>query len=300
MDRFESMALFVRVAETGSFSITAKEFNTTQPSVSKRIAKLEKQLNTKLLRRTTRQIKLTDIGKEYYDRCNVILRELEDAENAIKQLQTTPTGTIKVTTGVAFGTAHILPRLNDFFESYPGLNVTLHLTDQNVDLVQEGLDMAFRMGSLPNSELSAKQICASPMVTVASPGHFTKYGTPHHPKEISLHPCILYSGREKPREWRFQENDNSFFVQVNGKFMTNDAAAYREALLASLGIGVVPLWLVGDLVQTGALQAVLEEYCVEPMPINAVFPPGKRIPSKVRYFVEFLTEQFNLCESING
>jgi len=299
MDRFESMTLFVRVAETGSFSVAAKEFNLAQPTVSKHIAKLEKQLNAKLLRRTTRQIKLTDIGKEYYDRCNIILRELEDAEDAIKQLQTSPTGTIKVTTGVAFGTAHILPRLNDFFKAYPGLNVTLHLTDQNVDLVQEGLDMAFRMGNLASSELSAKQVCASPMVAVASVEHFAKYGPPHHPKELSLHPCILYSGREKPREWLFQENGESFFVHVDGKFMTNDAAAYREALLENLGIGVVPLWLVGDLVQTGALQVVLEEYCVEPMPINAVFPPGKRIPSKVRYFIEFLTEQFNLCESMN-
>ena len=299
MDRFENMTLFVRVAETGSFSIVAKEFGSTQPTVSKRIANLEKQLNVKLLRRTTRQIKLTDIGKEYYERCNVILRELEDAENAIKQLQTTPTGTIKVTTGVAFGTAHILPRLNDFFESYPGLNVTLHLTDQNIDLVQEGIDVAFRMGNLPSSELSAKQICASPIVAVASPSHLAKYGTPHQPKELSLHPCILYSGREKPREWRFQENGESFFVHVNGKFMTNDAAAYREALLANLGIGVVPLWLVGDLVQTGALHLVLEEYSVEPMPIHAVFPPGKRTPSKVRHFIEFLTEQFNLCEKVN-
>ena len=299
MDRFESMTLFVRVAEAGSFSVAAKEFDLTQPTVSKQIAKLEKQLNAKLLRRTTRQIKLTDIGKEYYDRCNIILRELEDAEDAIKQLQTSPTGTIKVTTGVAFGTAHILPRLSDFFKAYPGLNVTLHLTDQNVDLVQEGLDMAFRMGNLASSELSAKQVCASPMVAVASVEHFAKYGTPHHPNELSLHPCILYSGRDKPREWLFQDNGESFFVHVNGKFMTNDAAGYREALLANLGIGVVPLWLVGDLVQMGALQVVLEEYCVEPMPINAVFPPGKRIPSKVRYFIEFLTEQFNLCESMN-
>jgi DNA-binding transcriptional LysR family regulator len=155
------------------------------------------------------------------------------------------------------------------------------------------------MGNLPSSELSAKQICSSPMVAVASPSHFAKYGAPRHPKELSLHPCILYSGREKPRKWRFQENDESFYVTVNGKFTTNDATAYRAALLANLGLGVVPLWLVGDAVQTGALQIALEEYCVEPMPIHAVFPPGKRIPSKVRCFVEFLTEQLNICENIN-
>jgi DNA-binding transcriptional LysR family regulator len=155
------------------------------------------------------------------------------------------------------------------------------------------------MGSLPSSELSAKQICASPIVAVASPSHFAKHGVPLHPKDLSLHPCILYSGREKPRKWRFQENGKSFYVSVNGKFTTNDAAAYRTALLAHLGFGVVPLWLVGDLVQTGALQVVLEEYCVEPLPIHAVFPPGKRIPSKVRCFVDFLTEQLNICENIN-
>ncbi|MBL4606644.1 MAG: LysR family transcriptional regulator [Pseudomonadales bacterium] len=298
MDLFESMALFVRIAETGSFSAAAKEFNTTQPTASKRIADLESHLSTKLLRRTTRHIKLTDTGKEYYDRCIIILREMEDAEHAIKQLQTSPTGTIKVTTGVAFGTAHILPRLHEFFESYPGLNVILHLTDQQIDLVQEGVDIALRMGNLPDSELSAKLICSSPMITVASPAHIAKYGAPKHPKELSLHPCALYSGREKPRKWRFQENDMEIFVDVQGKFMTNDAAAYRAALLANLGLGVVPLWLVGDLIQTGALVQILDEFSIEALPIHAVYPPGKRISSKVRYFSEFLTEHLNICDNI--
>ena len=300
MDRFESMKLFMRVAETGSFSAAAKDFNTTQPTASKHIANLEKQLNAKLLRRTTRQIKLTDIGKEYYERCNVILREIEEAENAIKQLQSSPIGTIKVTTGVAFGTKHILPRLNDFFDAYSGLNIMLHLTDQTIDLVQEGIDLAIRMGNLPNSELSAKQICASPMLVVAPPSHFSKYGTPTHPKELSLHPCIIYSGRSKPHKWQFFDNNKPFYVNVNGKLTTNDANAYRAALLSGHGVGLVPLWLVSDLLQTGALQSTLEEYCPEPLPIHVVLPPGKRTPSKVRYFVDFLTEQFNMCEEINS
>ena len=299
MDRFESMTLFIRVAETGSFSLVAKEFGTTQPTISKRIAKLEKQLNTKLLRRTTRQIKLTDIGQDYYERCVVILREVDDAENAIKQSQTSPTGTLKVTTSVAFATFHILPHLNEFLELHPGLNITLHLTDQQTNLVQEGIDIAIRMGNLQDSDLSAKQICASPMTTVASPVHFAKYGIPNHPNDLSKHPCVLYSGRDKPRTWRFQENDETFSVKTNGRLMTNDASAYRAALLANTGVGVVPLWLVNDLLQTGALLPVLEEYGIEPLPIHAVFPPGKRTPTKALYFVNFLVKHLNICKAIN-
>ncbi|MBV1871108.1 MAG: LysR family transcriptional regulator [Gammaproteobacteria bacterium] len=299
MDRLDSMTLFTRVAETGSFSIAAKEFNTTQPTVSKRIASLERKLDTKLLRRTTRQLKLTDIGRDYYERCVTILREIEEAESAIKKSQSSPTGTIKVSTSVAFGTAHILPKLNEFLDLYPGLNVSLHLTDQQTNLVQEGIDVAIRMGNLEDSDLSAKQIGTSPMTTVASPAHFARYGFPAHPNELSERPCVLYAGRDKPREWRFQEGGNKFHVTTNGRFLTNDASAYRGALLANLGIGVVPLWLVGDLIQKGALLPTLEEFGIEPLPIHAVYPPGKRTPAKTLRFVDFLVKQLNICKAIN-
>ncbi|MBV1869455.1 MAG: LysR family transcriptional regulator [Gammaproteobacteria bacterium] len=299
MDRLDSMTLFTRVAETGSFSLAAKEFNISQSAVSKRIANLEKKLNTKLLRRTTRQLKLTDIGKDYYERCVTILRDVEEAESAIKKLQSGPTGTIKVSTSVAFGTAHILPKLNRFLDLHPGLNVSLHLTDRQTNLVQEGIDIAIRMGNLEDSDLSAKRICTSPMITVASPAHFAQYGFPSHPCELSERPCVLYAGRDKPRKWRFQEDGSIFYVTTNGRFLTNDASAYRDALLENLGIGVVPLWLVGDLIQKGELLPTLEEFGIEPLPIHAVYPPGKRTPEKVRHFVDFLVKQLNICKAIN-
>ena len=155
------------------------------------------------------------------------------------------------------------------------------------------------MGDLPDSILSARQICSSPVVTVASTEYFKQHGYPNHPSELSQHECLIYSGRSKPLSWHFIEDGRDFNVSVKGRFITNDAAAYRTALISGLGMGVVPRWLVGDLIQAGTLQTVCKNYNAAPMPIHAVFPPGKHIAEKVRCFTDFLTDKMKICESIN-
>ena len=299
MDLFESMTFFTRVVETGSFSAVAKEFNTTQPTVSKKVAELEKHLNTKLFRRSTRSINLTDSGSDYYARSLNILQDIEEAELSITSLQSETKGIVKVTTSVAFGNAHIIPILSEFFKAHPGLQINLYLTDQNVDLIQQGVDIAIRMGHLPDSILSARQVCSSPLVTVATQQYFEHYGYPTHPLELSRHECLIYSGRKNPLNWHFMEDAIDFSVTVKGRFITNDAAAYRAALISGLGVGVAPRWLVGDLIQAGTLQTVCNKYSANPMPIHAVFPPGKHVSEKVRCFTDFLTDKIKICENIN-
>ena len=182
MDRLSAMNMFIRVVETGSFSAVAKEFNSTQPTVSKNIAELESWLGAKLLNRSTRSLRLTEAGSDYYERCVAILQDVEDAEQNVGLLQIQPKGIVKVSTVVAFGRLHVVPRLEKFFDSYPDIKVDITLNDRVVDLVEEGIDVAFRMGTLRDSNLIAKKIFASPTLTVATPGYLKKFGVPKHPE----------------------------------------------------------------------------------------------------------------------
>lgn len=287
--------MFVRVVETGSFSAVAKEMNSTQPTISKNIAELESWLGAKLLSRSTRSLRLTETGTDYYERCVAILADVEDAEQMVGHLQTQPRGTVRISTVVAFGRLHLVPRLEGFFKRYPEIRVDIRLSDRVVDLVEEGVDVAIRMGELADSSLIAKKLCTSPYVTVASPGYLKVNGIPKHPRDLREHNYIVYSDAGARSETRFKDHDEPFFVKVDGNLTTNNTEALRAALVAGIGIARTPRWLVADSIEAGQLVPVLAPFQPEPLAIHAVYPPGRHLPSKVRSFIDYISEEFKDC-----
>lgn len=300
MDRLIAMNMFVRVVETGSFSAVAKEMNSTQPTISKNVAELESWLGAKLLNRSTRSLRLTETGTNYYERCVAILQDVEEAEQVVGQLQTQPKGLVRVSAVVAFGRLHIVPRLVGFFEAYPDIKVDIRLNDRVVDLVEEGVDVAFRMGTLADSSLIAKKLCTSPIVTVASPDYLKRNGIPQHPRELKDHNYLFYSDGAGRQEIEFQENGDPLFIRAEGTLTTNNSEALRAALLCGLGISKSPRWLVGNAIASGELIEILADYRPSLLNLYAVYPPGRHLPSKVRCFIDYFAEELKDCASIGG
>lgn len=300
MDRLSAMNMFIRVVETGSFSAVAKELKSTQPTVSKNIAELESWLGAKLLNRSTRSLRLTETGADYYERCVAILQDVEDAEQNVGLLQTQPRGLVRVSAAVAFGRLHIVPRLQGFYDQYPDIKIDITLNDRIVDLVEEGIDVAFRMGTLQDSNLIARKLCSSPTLTVATPTYLKKYGVPNHPRDLKEHNYIVYTDLGSKDQATFVEAGQPLHINVSGNLQSNNSEVLRSALEGSLGISRVPQWLVGDKVRSGELVEVLGEFQPGPTNVSVVYSPGRHLPSKIRCFIDYFAEQFKDCSVING
>jgi len=296
VDRITAMGMYVRVVETGSFSAVARELNTTQPTISKNIAELESWLGAKLLNRSTRKLHLTEVGADYYERCITILQDIEEAEQNVGQLQTQPKGTLRINTVVAFGRLHVIPLLDDFFKRYPDIKIELSLNDRVVDIVSEGLDLAIRMGALSDSSLIAKKISASPFVTVAAKKYLDENGRPQHPTDLKHHQSVIYTGRENYHQQEFFDQGKSLIVNIDGRLLSNNTEATREAVLSGYGIATVPKWLVGDALRDGKLETLLTEYQRPALDIHAVYPSGRHLANKSRLFIDFLAERL-CCDS---
>lgn len=294
MNRLENMAMFVRVVEAGSFSAVAKDMKTTQPTVSKHVADLENWLGAKLLNRSTRSLALTEVGREYYERISQILLDIEEAEEAAVQLQTNPKGKLRVSTVTAFGSLHLIPHLNDFFQLYPDITIELLLNDRLVDLVQEDVDIAIRVGMLPDSTLMARKLANCPRITVATPDYLETHGKPEHPDDLKNHNCIVYSGRSGAHVWLFEEEGNPLTLPVTGRYATNNSAAYRAGVLQGMGIGNVPMWLVVKELMSGQLVTLLDDYRIPPQPIHAVYLPGLHLPLKISCFLDYFAEKMSV------
>ncbi len=300
MDRLTAMHMFVRVVETGSFSAVAREMNTTQPTISKNIAELEAWLGAKLLNRSTRSLRLTETGTDYYERSLAILQDVEEAEQVVGQLQTQPKGNVRLSAVVAFGSLHIVPRLAGFNAAYPDIRIDLRLSDRVVDLVEEGIDVAFRMGILPDSTLIARRLCSSPLVTVATPDYLATHGVPAHPRDLKHHNYIRYSDSAPRSDVEYQDSGKPVRILVEGNLATNNSEALRAALISGLGISRTPRWLVGDAISDGRLVTVLDDYQTEPMNLFAVYPPGRHLPSRVRSLIDYFADAFRDCALIGG
>lgn len=226
MDTLEAMAMFVRVVERGSFSAVARELGTTQPTVSKQINALEKRLGGRLIARSTRQLSLTDQGSRYYKQCRDILAAVDSAEHSFQTGREAVAGPLRIASSVSFGRLHIAPRLQGFLERYPEVTVDLLLSDQNVDLVSEGMDVAIRIGELKDSSLIARQIGLTRCLLVAAPDYLERHGTPQTAEELSLHNCILFNLLADFDTWVFDAGQ--YHVQVKGNVRSNNSEAIRQ------------------------------------------------------------------------
>jgi len=293
VDVLKSMQVFRRVAESGSFSAVARESEHSQSSVSKLVAALEKRLSTKLLNRSTRQLKLTEEGLEYYGYCCRILDDLSEAEASVGQCQKTPTGTLRVSATEPFGKVYLMPFLCDFLNQYPDIKIDLILENQYADLVKEGIDVAIRIGPLKDSNLIARKIGISPRVLVASPDYLLKKGEPLHPHDLKDHDCITYSLVNAPSEWSFIKDNKEINVNVSGRLRASSPDIIGTATAAGLGISTMMLYSAKAYISSGQLVSLLSDYRLPSYEVNAVYSERKFVPQKVKLLISYLKDCLN-------
>jgi LysR family transcriptional regulator for bpeEF and oprC len=292
MDVMSSMAVFRRVVEAKNFSAVARETNMSQSTVSKHIAALEERLGTKLLNRSTRSLKLTEAGKEYYHHCIRILNDFQEAEASIGKGKIKPTGTLRISSSAAFSRACMLPYLSEFLRKYPDIDIDLLFDDDYIDLVKQGIDLAIRVGPLADSTLIARKIGISSRVVVASTDYLVKHGRPKKPADLIKHNCLLDSLQKAPDLWYFnsaQEGDES--VRVRGRLKASSPDAICDATINGLGISVLCEWYARKYIKDGRLKVILQDYHPTAYDINAVYPERKFVPQKVKRMIEFLAEK---------
>lgn len=294
MDRLECMQTFVRVVETGSFSRVARELKTTQPTISKQIAALEKYFDVQLLSRSTRKLRLTETGERFLEHCRVVLDAVVIAEASVGQRQQ-PVGTLRVNCPVAFGQYQIMPHVKGFLELYPGIELDLSLSDRFIDLVEDGTDLAIRIGQVKEPMFMVERLGITRRITLAAASYFRGRSVPVKPEDLVNHNCIVYTRLATDNEWLFQNPTGGIIgVLVNGNLRLDNSTAVREAVLSGLGIAVSPVWLFGELLTSDGLRVILKEYQPVPLPIQAVYRRGRFVPAKVRCFIDYLTSQFKL------
>lgn len=294
MDRFADMQTFVRVVESGSISAAAEQLDVAKSAVSRRLSELETRLGARLLNRTTRRLSLTGAGEAFYQRCLAILGDLEEAEQAVRCDASTLQGTLRIAAPVSFGLMHLWPAVQAFMERYPQLLLDLDLDDRRVDLVEEGIDVALRIGKLADSSLRARRLCSIRMVVCASPEYLARHGTPQHPEELQHHQSLRYSNVPESQTWQYHGPEgHSGRVQVPVRMMASNGDLLHRGAVAGLGVVALPTFLVYQDLQAGRLLPILRDYRWGGSPdAHAVYPPTRYLSARVRTLVDFLVEWF--------
>lgn len=287
MDKLRNIRIFVEIAERGSLTAAAESLETSLPTVVRKLAELETSLGVRLFNRTTRRIHLTDEGYRYLSICKTTLLQLEEAEEALFDAKAEPTGRLMVTAPVLFGRLHVAPLLRDFMRAHTALSVEMLLLDRSIDLIEEGVDVAVRIGHLSDSTLHAVPAGNLQHVLCASPGYLKRHGTPRHPADLSKHTCIRFTGRSVLTEWQFRENGKPLGVRVNSRLATNSVEAAVDACRDGLGVGAFLSYQVQDAVKTGELRPILRRFETEQVPITMLYPHSKLMSARVRAFIDF-------------
>jgi DNA-binding transcriptional LysR family regulator len=292
MDRIESMGVFAKVVAKQSFSGAARELRLSQAVVSKHVRALEDWLGAQLLNRTTRRLNVTEIGALVYERCERILDEIDEVEQSTSALQTAPRGVLHLAAPISFGITQLGPAVADYLSRYPEVVVDATLDDRFIDLVEEGFDLALRVGALKDSSLMARRLAPVRFVLCASPGYVKQYGAPSQPNDLLNHRCLFYSLRAIPGQWRFVGPEGEVALHVSGRFRSNSGNMLYAALLAGAGIGLVPTFVAGGDLAEGRLVSLMPDYRPVESELSAIYPPGKSPSAKVRTLIDFLAARF--------
>lgn len=295
MDRLQAMQVFTRVAEQGSFSAAADQLHMSKSAVSKSIAGLEDHLGARLLNRTTRKLSLTEAGSLYLEACARIIAEVEEAENSTQRLQSNPRGKLRVNAPMSFGVSHVAPLIVPFMAAFPDIEVDLTLNDRFVDLVDEGFDLAIRIGSLDDSTLIARKLGEDEILLVAAPNYLERRGVPAAPADLSDHDCLVYTYGRTRDEWRFRSENGLAPVRVQGRFRANNGDAVRVAAVGGLGVALLPQFIIRDDLVTGRLVRLLPEISAAPLEIHAIYPHNRHQSAKLRTFIDYLREHLMLA-----
>lgn len=294
MDVLSSMELFCRVVESGSFSAVAKERKLTQSTISKAISSLEDRLGAKLINRTTRNINLTEVGRDYYQHCRAILDDINEAESRVQKGISRAVGTLRISATATFSQLFVLPVVRDLLEANSELKTDVIVDDGYVDLVKHGVDVAVRVGPILDSSLIARKIGEGDRVLVASPCYLEKNAPIETLEDLSAHQCLTYTRGPNPEEWsfRYADDDDLHQVKVTGHFSSNNPDILNQSAVQGMGLALVMLWTAGEDIAAGRLVQVLPQYKPLPYPVNVVYPERKFIPFRVNLFIDFLRQVY--------
>lgn len=287
MDKLRAMTTFVRIVEAGSLTAAAERLQTSLTSVVRSLSTLERNLGVRLLNRTTRRIALTDEGREYFERCRHLLAEIEAAEAALSARQVKPAGRLAITAPVMFGRLHVAPVVTDFLAAYPEVRAEMLLLDRVVDLLEEGIDVAIRIGSLPDSSLVAIPLGTTQRVICASPAYLARQGTPQKPADLAGHRCIRFTGIGSGTEWEFGSGGKMQRVSVADVLTTNQVDSALDACAKGLGLGRFLAYQVHDLLASGQLVRVLTGLEPGPLPVSLAYPHSRLLSPRVRAFIDW-------------
>ncbi|MGK5055504.1 LysR family transcriptional regulator [Janthinobacterium sp. LB2P49] len=295
MDRFLVMTCFARAVETGSFSAAGRDLGLGQPNVSRYVAALEEHLQTRLLHRSTRKLALTPEGERYYAEVRRILDAVAESESSFRE-NVDPSGLLRVACPTALAHAFVLPHVPAFLERYPGLSLDLQINDRYVSLVDEGAELAIRIGHLDDSALRARRIGLFERVFVASKGYLAKRGVPVTPDDLRGHDCVIYTLLSSGATWRFRDTE----VPVSGRLRVNSPEAVRESVNAGLGIGHGPEWLFEEGLKNGNLQLLLTQHTAPPVPVQIIYVANRLLPTRAVVFMDFIAEAFSKVLALNA
>lgn len=290
MDKLTAMRVFAAVVDEGGFSAAARRLNMSKSAVSTWVRDLEADLGTGLLNRTTRSVTLTEAGRRYKARVEQILADIAEAEDEAGSATLNPRGVLKLSVGTSFATRVVAPLIAPFVARYPEVEIDLNLSDRFVDLVEEGFDLAIRIGNLADSSLTARKLGETRRVVAAAPSYLDRHGRPGTPEDLRHHNCLIYS-LTNGGGWSFQRGGKSFTVSISGNLAANNGEVLRQAAIDGLGICLAPTFILGDVLADGALVPLLTSYELPPLGIHAVFPPNRHLSAKVRSFIDFLAAE---------
>ncbi|MBZ9668515.1 LysR family transcriptional regulator [Mesorhizobium sp. B2-1-8] len=290
MDRLSAMEAFVLVIDSGSFSAAARRLNVGQPAVSKSVAQLEDRLGVKLLLRSPRGLAPTEAGLNFYERARRSIEEAEEAELAARGAGRGLTGKLRICAAVTFARIHLIPRLPEFLARHPDLEMEVVLDDRNIDLVQEGIDVALRMGRLADTALTARRIATTRHAVIGTAAYFARAGEPRSPGELIAHEAVIYSQRGGGTVWTFHRDGAEVAVTVKGRLHVTAAEGVRAAVLADASIAIASDWMFAPELTAGTVKAVLQDWDLPSMDLWAVYPTGRAATTKARTFIAFVEE----------
>jgi DNA-binding transcriptional LysR family regulator len=292
MDKIETMRAFVAVAQENSFTGAGRRLGLSTKLVSKYVQQLESQLQTQLFNRTTRSVSLTDVGAAYLERCRPILEQVDELDSLVRERQGALAGPIRLTAPTGFGSTRLTSALIPFLRQHREVELDMKLTDNRVAIVEEGFDLAIRIGALRDSTLIAKKLSDMPLIVCASPDYLEKHGRPKDPRALTTHTCLVDNNQVELNVWRFRSGRNEHVVRLTGAVQANSPGAITQMAVGGLGIARCPLYAAEAALENGELEHVLPEYITDIFGLYALYPPNRHLTRRVRALIDHLADEF--------
>lgn len=292
MDKIETMRAFTAVAQAGSFTAAAKRLGMSTKLASKYVQQLEARLKTRLLARTTRSVSLTAVGTAYLERCRPILEQFDELDSLVNDSQTSLVGPIRITAPTAFGSTKLTQALIPFMSSHKEVSIELKLSDNRIAIVEEGFDVAIRVGALRDSTLIARKLAAMPLIVSAAPTYLNEHGRPINPRALATHDCLVDENQSDATVWRFYSTRGDIAVKINGKLRANSPSAIAQMAVSGLGIARSPLYVIETALKDGRLEQLFPDRATDEFGLYALYPPNRHLTARVRALIDHLVQHF--------